>query len=396
MVELFWLLLPVAACSGWIAGTKNNLNFFKQNKTQKDFTFNQKYIKGLNLILNEQTDKAVDVFIDLFSVDNDTVETHLALGSLFRRRGEVERAIRIHQNVIARPNLGSLQRLNGLLELGCDYLCAGVLDRAENIFNDILKQDPQNLSALQYLLDIYQQQRDWHAAITIALLLQKQRVAKYTKNIAHYYCELTIISKERGELTDALSYNRQALKYQDNNLRANLIFAELCLINNQIKKGLRTYFDIANLHIAYLDVILPVLITSYHKFNLLSDADATNYNLIIFIEKLIARVPQILSLKEVIVLLIEQKGYNYTLDLVFNSAANMPKLRTIANLLELVGENGFVDNKTYSRIKNCIQQIISEQKLYTCNNCGFNCRELLWLCPSCKSWDTIANIEFID
>jgi lipopolysaccharide biosynthesis regulator YciM len=391
MVELFWLLLPVAACSGWMAGAKNKSTaLVKQLKQPNDFAFNQKYIKGLNLILNEQTDKAVDVFIDLFSVDNDTVETHLALGNLFRRRGEVERALRVHQNVIARPNLCPQQRLNGMLELGYDYLFAGVLDRAENIFNDILKQDQNNTSAIQYLLDIYQQQRDWQSAINMALLLRKQTLNKYTTSIAHYYCELTVIAKEKNDYSEALFFIKQALKYQENNLRANLIYADLCLLNGQIKKGLNIYFDIANAHKNYLDIILPLLINSNLNYS-----DKLN-NLISFIEKLIVNTPQVLIIKEVAGLLLTHKGYDYTLELVANAAINTPKLRIILNLLELISETGFVNTHNYNKIRDGIEKIISAQKLYSCNNCGFNYSELLWLCPSCKSWDTIVSTDFSD
>ena len=395
MIELFWLLLPVAACSGWMAGSKNNrLSLTRNPKLPKDFTFNQQYIKGLNLILNEQTDKAVDVFIDLFSVDNDTVETHLALGSLFRRRGEVERALRVHQNVIARPNLCPAQRLNGMLELGYDYLYAGVLDRAENIFNDILKQDPKNISALQYLLDIYQQQRDWQAAINIALLLKKHSFGKYpnkyTNNIAQYYCELTILAKEKCEYNDATAYNREALKYQDKNLRANLILADLCLLNDQVKKGLSIYFDIANLHKNYLDIILPLLINAHLKHA------GDTQNLITFIEKLIVTTPQVLSIKEVVGLLLENKGYEVTFNLMAESTISTPKLRIMSNLLVLIGADGFKNNDCYTKIYDCLNKILNDHKSHHCNNCGFTCRELLWLCPSCKNWDTISNSDFVD
>ncbi len=393
MLELFWLLLPVAACSGWIAGSKNKLKL-SSSRQFKDNTFNQKYIKGLNLILNEQTDKAVDVFIDLFSVDNDTVETHLALGSLFRRRGEVERAIRIHQNVIARPNLCAQQRLNGMLELGYDFLFAGVLDRAENIFNDILKQYPNNIIALQYLLDIYQQQRDWQAAINIALLLKKHSFGsypdKYTKNVVHYYCELTVSAMEKCDYNNASVYNHQALKIKDKNVRANLILAEICLITDQPAQGLSIYFDTARSHKNYLDIILPVLITAHLKYS-----DKIE-DLIIFIEQLITKVPQVLIIKDVVNLLVEYKGHEDAFNLIADAAVTTPRLRMMSNLLELIGERGFKSIDYYNKICEGLQKLLSDQKNYNCNNCGFTCRELLWLCPSCKNWDTITNLDFVD
>lgn len=129
MTDLLFLLLPVAAASGWLMASRREVaDKLQLNRVPKD------YLVGLNFLLNEQPDRALDVFIKMLEVDNDTVETHLALGSLFRRRGEVDRAIRIHQNLIARPHLNKQQRILALLELGQDYMRAGVLDRAERIF----------------------------------------------------------------------------------------------------------------------------------------------------------------------------------------------------------------------------------------------------------------------
>lgn len=393
MVELFWLLLPVAACSGWLAGNKNKK--IVPNLSQvfsKETNFNQKYIEGLNLILNEQPDKAVDVFIDLFSVDNDTVETHLALGSLFRRRGEVERAIRIHQNVIARPSLCREQRIHGMLELGSDYLVAGVLDRAENIFNDILKQEPNQLTALLHLLDIYQRQQDWQAAINVALLLQKQKDnrLKYNKNIAHYYCELTILSKMRGNLHEALFFNHQALKYQTSNVRANLILADLYICDQQINKGIEIYYETAQAHNDYLDIILPLLIKVYRE-----QALPVN-DLLMVIENLIIQVPRVLSIKEVINFLLEYKEHQAIIEVISHIIPKVPSLRIMENLLELIAGTQCTNSQNYDIFRKSVQELISRQKSYNCNNCGFNCSELLWLCPSCKSWDTIQHDDFTD
>ena len=135
MIEMWPLLLPAAAWSGWWVANRANLgkNLGLNNRLSRE------YVVGLNYLLNEQSDKAVDIFIKLLEVDSDTVETHLALGSLFRRRGEVDRAIRIHQNLIARPQLSLLQRKEALMALGQDYMSAGVFDRAERIFLEVVE-----------------------------------------------------------------------------------------------------------------------------------------------------------------------------------------------------------------------------------------------------------------
>lgn len=392
MAELLWLLLPVAACSGYLAALKSTgAKIFNKSKQNQEFKFNQKYIKGLNCILNEETDKAVDIFIDLFSVDHDTVETHMALGSLFRRRGEVERALRIHQNVIARPNLCSEQRLNGMIELGYDYLCAGVLDRAENIFKDIIKQYPHNITSLKYLLNIYHQQREWLSAIDIALLLQKYSTNRFDKNIAHYYCELAEQKNEYGHTNDAYFYNRQALKYQSDNVRANLLLAILSICNSQVKKGLRIYINLAETSSKYLDIILPLLINTYNQYY-----SSKNNEVLSFIEVLSIKKPQVLAIKEVVYLLFDNKGYEYTKSLLAKSVANSSKLRILHNLLELIGTQSFVDSNHFRIFYNSIENLLSDQKNYLCNNCGFTFRELLWSCPSCKNWDTIFHIDFND
>ncbi len=180
MLDLLLLLLPIAAVSGWYGGYKH-----KSSAAQKPNFLPRDYFIGLKYLIDEQPDKAVDIFIKMLEVNSDTVETHLALGGLFRRRGEVNRAIRIHQNLIARPQLVKGQRVQALSELAQDYMRAGVLDRAENLFLELLELDKGNEANFRYLLHIYEQQKDWEQAITIARKLHNMQPA-----IAHYYCEL--------------------------------------------------------------------------------------------------------------------------------------------------------------------------------------------------------------
>jgi lipopolysaccharide biosynthesis regulator YciM len=162
--ELLLLLLPVAAASGWIAARRSQRQ--ERGKCVNDTS--PVYFRGLNHLLNEEPDKAIDAFVEMLEVDSDTVETHLALGNLFRRRGEVERAIRIHQNLIARPALTREQRAQALLELGQDYMRAGLLDRAENLFRELKDTRLHVRQALKNLLVIYEKERDWQACLDTA------------------------------------------------------------------------------------------------------------------------------------------------------------------------------------------------------------------------------------
>src|SRR6476620_1368736 len=198
-MESFCLLLALAALAGaWYLGYQS-----KQKKHESEkLTLPRDYLVGLNFLLNEEPDKAVDIFIKMLEVDSNTVETHLAVGKLFRRRGEVDRAIRIHQNLIARPQLDKIYREQSLYELGQDYLSAGMLDRAERIFLELVNTKSLSAKALQTLIDIYQQEKDWEKAVQTAV--QYESVTKQTMHtvIAHYYCEIGEIAfnKKQNEV----------------------------------------------------------------------------------------------------------------------------------------------------------------------------------------------------
>jgi tetratricopeptide (TPR) repeat protein len=161
LVVVLAMLLPVAALSGWIIGRRNS----ERSRRAGVSELSSSYFRGLNYLLNEQPDKAIEVFLKLAEFNRDTVETHLALGNLFRRRGEVDRAIRVHQHLIARPNLSDQEKTIALLELGEDYMRAGLLDRAETLFTDLIAMDAQVPSALKHLISIYQHEKDWNKAI---------------------------------------------------------------------------------------------------------------------------------------------------------------------------------------------------------------------------------------
>ena len=213
IIDLLLLLLPVAAASGWYAAKRSiDANTHKDNDG-----FTRPYLVGLNYLLNEQPDKAVDVFIKMLEVDSEMVETHLALGTLFRRRGEADRAIRIHQNLIARPNLSKELRLQALLALGEDYLKAGVLDRAERVLLEFTEIASGEIAiiGLRHLLDIYQQEKRWDLAINIANKLLTHG-EPYQRNIAHYYCELALQAKAQSQLEQTQRYLKRALEIEQN------------------------------------------------------------------------------------------------------------------------------------------------------------------------------------
>ena len=256
LLETLFLLLPVAAISGWVAGrrSKPDVQDARQN------TISPIYLKGLNYLLNEQPDKAIDVFIKLLEVDSDTIETHLALGSLFRRRGEVDRAIRIHQNLIARPSLTKEQRSQSLFELGQDYLRAGLLDRAEALFSDLIVSAPHTEVALNYLIDIYQQEKDWEKAIETARRIEVKTGNKQYMRVAHYYCELAEQAIQKGDKIRAHKLVKKALNTNKNSVRASLLDGKLEIQNGNDKTAIKSLRRVEQQDISYLGEAIPLLV----------------------------------------------------------------------------------------------------------------------------------------
>lgn len=200
MYALLWLLLPVAAASGWWAASYSH----RKRKSRARAQFNSAYGQGINYLLNEEPDKATEVLVQLVEVDPDTVELHLALGSLFRRRGEVDRAIRVHQNIIARSRLSDGLRHQATLELARDFYKAGLLDRAEQLFNSLLEQGVDEPVVCQHLVDIYQQEKEWVKAIDIAQRVVGTDPGHWKIRIAHYHCELGDAALAQGDYAQAL------------------------------------------------------------------------------------------------------------------------------------------------------------------------------------------------
>ncbi|MDH5617763.1 MAG: hypothetical protein OEZ11_03910, partial [Gammaproteobacteria bacterium] len=201
LAGLFLLL----AAAGWVIG-----RFGERDDEDPPPPLNIDYLKGLNFLLNEQTDQAVEHFLRMVRVDDRTIETHFALGSLFRRRGEVDRAIRIHQNIIARPDLASEQRDQALYSLAKDYLAAGLLDRAEKLFVRLSEGSRFQVQASEALCRIYEQERDWDKAIDAGKRLEVLGGRSLALQIAHYYCELAEAAAAAGDYAAARQYVKNA------------------------------------------------------------------------------------------------------------------------------------------------------------------------------------------
>lgn len=261
MQELLLLLLPVAAASGWLAA-RRSVRDQKDKATGETGTV---YFRGLNHLLNEEPDKAIDAFVEMLEVDSSTVETHLALGNLFRRRGEVERAIRIHQNLIARPALTREQRAQALLELGQDYMRAGLLDRAENLFRELRETRLHVRPALQNLLVIYEQERDWQACLEITEALETLIAEDMSLQKSHYHCELALSAQSEGRTADAQASLTRASATYRTCLRAHHLQAQFAAAQGDHRSAIRALRQAAERDANYLPEVLPEIVNNYRQ-----------------------------------------------------------------------------------------------------------------------------------
>lgn len=379
---LLFLLLPVAAASGWWLARREEVS---TEPGRADFS--TEYFAGLNYLLNEQPDKAVDVFIKMLEVDSNTVETHLALGNLFRRRGEADRAIRIHQNLIARPTLTREQRAQALEELAKDYMRAGFLDRAESLFLELVENKDHRGTALDHLLDIYQQEKDWEKAISVSRNIEGMG-RKHTSNIsAQYCCELAERSYHQGEFKFAQKTAKRALEYDKHCVRATLLMGKMEFEGGNYRQAIKYYLQIEKQNPTYLSETIEPLLSCYHALG--QDDEAEAY--LSGISGLYGSVVVILALAELTRL---KHGEQAAAETVFQAMKKQPSIKGLARLLSLlVASREGETRETLIQINQVVERLIEKQVPYRCENCGFQGKTLHWQCPTCRTWGSVKPIQ---
>lgn len=383
---LIWLLLPLAAASGWWLASRQ-----QSEKSRPKILVPHDYYKGINYFLNEQPDKAIEVFIRMLEVDSETVEPHLALGNLFRRRGEVDRAIRIHQNLIARPMLSKEQREQALLELGHDYLQAGLFDRAENLLEELVKHDNKNLPALRLLQTIYEQEQDWLNTIKIARNIETQTAQKMGPTVAQYYCEIATIHIQSGEFSEARKMLRRSLAQNSACGRAMILQVELDNRSKNYRTVIKTCKRVLALKPEYLVDVIEIMFAAYEHLGKRQD-------LMLFTESVINDQTAIHSVLFYFDYLRTKKDTRIALAFLENYLQKHPSLQGLERLLliQQSAESDIADSQpAQSQLQVSLQiiaQLLENSPLYNCRHCGFSGMKRHWKCPGCHQWETITAV----
>lgn len=372
LAGLFLLL----AAAGWAMG-----RFGERDDEDAPPPLNIDYLKGLNFLLNEQTDQALEHFLAMVRVDDKTIETHFALGSLFRRRGEVDRAIRIHQNIIARPDLAAEQRDQALYSLAKDYLGAGLLDRAEKLFVRLAQGSRFQVQALEALCGIYEQERDWEKAIDAGQRLEVLGGRSLALQIAHYHCELAEAAAAKGDYASARQYVKKAQAGRPRTMRGALTRAHIARDTNDNKTALKLYHRIIDENTYLIAEALPEIVAIYERENATAELESA-------LQTLLRKNPEMSSLVAYTAIVNDLGGIPVIDDCVEQYMLNEPTLGEFVELQRLSEGDKGSSESALAKVRGALSKLASATPRYQCQECGFSSQRLLWQCPSCRNWET--------
>lgn len=373
-----WMLLgiPFFFGLGWLAARVDINELVSESRTLP-----RGYFKGLNHLLNDQPDKAIDSFIEIVKLDPESADMHFALGNLFRRRGETERAIRVHQNLLARPDLPAEDKAHAQYELGIDYLKAGLLDRAEETFNQLVDSS-YAAKARRSLLEIYQREKEWKRAIAAAEGLQDSGAGSRQKEIAQFYCELAQDALVHTAPSDAMQLLDKALEADRHSVRATILRGDAQLAQGDVEEALKTWRRVEQQSVPHVALVAARLMDGYRKVgrpqegvNLLKSylAEASSIDLIEVVFKAVIELDGVQAAKELVV---EELRRNPTL-LGLDKLLEARLMDAPANIWEEL-----------SMVKNLVQRYTQKLARYQCSHCGFKARQFYWHCPGCNRWDS--------
>src|SRR5688572_4174627 len=372
--ENWWLLglLPLFFGFGWMAARIDIRQVMHESRALP-----RSYFKGLNFLLNEQPDKAIEAFIEVVKVDPETIDLHFALGSLFRRRGEYDRAIRMHQNLLERADLGAEQKAVALAELGQDYLKAGILDRAEEVFKR-LEKSPQPGPARRHLREIYEQEKDWQRAIEMSQVVESD-----PRDLAQYYCELAAAESASSRPEAARKQLEAALEANRKCVRASLQLGDLEKNQGNQERAIEHWMRVESQDPAYLALVAQRLAEAHRETGRAEEG-------LTLLAGYLERYPSLDLLDTVFQQTLEAKGPEAAYRMVRDELRRNPTLLGLDRLLEaqIVGASTPDRRRDLELVRNLVHGHTRRLARYRCETCSFKARQFHWRCPACGGWET--------
>ncbi len=379
-LELWWLL-PVPAvffALGWIAARIDIKHLLRESRALP-----LSYFRGLNFLLNEQPDKAIESFIEVVKVDPQTIELHFALGALFRRQGEIDRAIRMHQNLLDRPDLPADRRTMATHELAQDFHRAGLLDRAEELFTR-LDGTTFETSALSHLITIYETEKDWSKAIAATQKMEALAKQPFFKEIAQYRCEVAQAALLRGDVLAAQRELESALGAYRGCTRATLLVGDVELQQGRPAEAIAAWQRIESQNPAFMALAADRIADAYRKLGQLGQG-------IRVLRSYQTQYPSLDLLNALFTLVLEHEGPESAAALIKDELGKNPTLLGLDRLLEAQLRGAPPERRhDIELVKGLVAQHIKRLGMYKCDQCGFRAKQYYWRCPGCLRWETYS------
>ncbi|ALB62920.1 Heat shock (predicted periplasmic) protein YciM,precursor [Cronobacter condimenti 1330] len=387
MLELLFLLLPVAAAYGWYMGRRSA----QQDKEQEANRLSRDYVAGVNFLLSNQQDKAVDLFLEMLKEDTGTIEAHLTLGNLFRSRGEVDRAIRIHQSLMESASLTYDQRLLAVQQLGRDYMAAGLYDRAEDMFNQLVDETDFRVGALQQLLQIYQATSDWQKAIDAAERLVKLGKEHQRVEIAHFYCELALQAMSNEDMDRAMSFLKKGAAADRNSARVSIMIGRILMTRGDYAHAVEMLEKVIVQDRELVSETLEMLQVCYQQ---LGKPDEWAEFLKRCVEENTGAEAELMLAQ----VLEQREGADSAQVYITRQLQRHPTMRVFHRLMDYhlhEAEEGRA-KESLMVLRDMVGEQVRTKPRYRCQKCGFTAFTLYWHCPSCRAWSTIKPIRGLD
>ena len=386
-MEWFFLLLPVAVAYGWFMRGYS----LKQNVNAEKEELSIKYSTGLNYLFSNQQDKAIDYLLEALKVEDDSVEAHFAMANLFRKRGELDRALKVHEHLVQQKHLPNTAQQQAVFELGKDFLSAGLFDRAENMFTQLLRSKVYGLKSLTFLMQILQSTKDWKRGVALKKAIVKTKDKKLMHNLANFYCELATVALAKDEFIEVIELLDNALIYDPNSCRANWLMAKIYTNHKQYEQACKCYQDIYQQDKEFFPDVIDAMHHCYKEL----DEEEVFYK---FIKKVYEETGSSSALISYLTYLESANSLPKAKEFILLALKRRPTIRGFKHFvkMQMIDSEQVSTTENLEVIKKLVGEYLKLKHRYSCRTCGFNSSTHYWSCPSCHDWEQLKPVRGLE
>jgi lipopolysaccharide biosynthesis regulator YciM len=379
---LIWIFLFLALIIGWLLGYSAKL---KRSKSDYSRASKQGEKHRLQLLFDSYSDDAIDRLINSLDVSKETFQTHLSIGTHFRKQGEVEKAILIHQNLMAHPEISHNLGDSVIFELAKDYKAAGLFDRAESLLKQLIRSKEYAYSSQVLLLDICEIEKDWEGALDIVNGLDLRRHPELNVRVSQYYCELASLKLRAKQKLDAFKLYKSAISANKLCVRAVLGQAEIAILDENFSEAIRLLKYVAEISPVDLPLALPQLLNCTIQTQTFVQHQA-------YLKSLYKETGQIGVMLAIVASMEAQGCEKEAFKYLTEQLSNLPSLEALNYLFNMEEMSGEIHHELAGQLIEIVARENDKRAKFQCTNCGFSAGQVHWNCPSCKSWQTVKPV----